>query len=121
MKKLILTAGICISSLLCVQAQQTTTSTTDQKVEKMMNSITTICHLTPDQVTKVKPIMVEFVNAVTANKEKFGADKDKLKAANEASRNARDTKLAAILSADQQKELAEKEKEMAAKQKGGSN
>lgn len=118
MKKIILTAGICLSSLFFVQAQQAA-QTTDQRVQGMMDKITAACHLTPDQITKVKPIMTDFVNAVTANKQKYGTDKDKLKTANAASKKERDTKLDGILNADQQKELAEKEKEMAAKQKGG--
>jgi hypothetical protein len=115
MKKLLLSAGIVLSSLFFAQAQQTAAPTADQQSEKMMTTLTSTCHLTPDQVTKAKPIITEFVNAILANRQKFGADKDKLKAANEASKKNRDTKLSAFLTADQQKELTAKESENKAK------
>jgi hypothetical protein len=122
MKKLLLTAGICLSALVFVQAQQTAVATTpDQQVEKMMTNLTTACKLSADQVTKAKPIVTEFVNAKIANKQKLGSDKDKMKAANQASMKAMNTKLNTVLNADQQKQLAAYEKEkMAEKQKGGA-
>lgn len=123
MKKLLLTFGIFFSALLGVQAQQTSAPTAAQQIEKIMKTLTATCNLTADQVTKAKPIITEFVNARIANKQKFGSDKEKLKEANEASKKARDTKLATVLTADQQKQLAAKEKEMATspKEKASGN
>ena len=115
MKKVLLSAGIVLSTLFFAQAQQTAAPNAEQQSEKMMTTLTSTCHLTPEQVTKAKPIITEFVNAVIANKQKFGTDKDKLKAANEASRKTRDTKLSAFLTADQQKQLTAKEGEVKAK------
>ncbi len=114
MKKLLLTAGIVLSSLFFAQAQQTAPSA-DQQIEKMMTNLTTTCHLTPEQVTKAKPIVTEFVNARIANKEKYGKDKEKFVEANKTGKATMNTKLNAILNAEQQKELAAKEKEMTEK------
>jgi hypothetical protein len=125
MKKLLLTAGICMTSLFFVQAQTTAPAsaaaaaplTAQQYSEKMMTAITATCHLTSDQAAKVKPVITEFVNSMLANKQKFGTDKDKLKAANQATKKERDTKLNGILSAEQQKQFAAKEAEMKANMK----
>ncbi len=111
MKKLILTAGICISSLLCVQAQQTvakvaTPPTASQQVDKALTNMTSTCKLTPEQVTKVKPILTEFVNARMANKQQYGSDKAKMKQANKANAAAMKSKLAKVLTPDQQTKWA---------------
>ena len=125
MKKLLLTAGICLCSLFFVQAQQavqqTAQPTADQQSEKMMTGLTKACGLSADQVTKAKPIVTKFVNARIANKQKLGTDKDKFKAANQESMKTMNTKLNAILNADQQKQLVAYEKEkMAEKQKANA-
>lgn len=116
MKKILLTAGICMLSFLGVQAQSTSTSgpTVDQRVDNMLKKLTTTCNLTPDQVTKAKPIVEEAIKAKMANKEQYGSDKAKLKAANQATLTAENTKMNAILNADQQAKLAALEKERAA-------
>jgi Spy/CpxP family protein refolding chaperone len=123
MKKIILTVGICVASLLSIQAQQTmkkSAPTIDQKVDKMMGILTSICNLTPDQVTKVKPIVTETVQATTANKQQYGSDKDKLKAANQATLKTERAKLNAILTPDQQAKLTTYQKERAEKRKAAS-
>lgn len=126
MKKTIITLGICLTGLLSVQAQQSSTSTSsapaptfDQKVDKLLSTLTSTCNLTPDQVTKAKPIVEETIKARMANKQKYGADKTQLKAANQATLAAENTKINAILNADQQAKLAafEKSKQDAAQKK----
>jgi hypothetical protein len=117
MKKLLLTAGICIASLLSVQAQKApmkAAPSADQQVDKMMKNMTAACNLTPDQVTKATPIVKEFVSARMANKKQFGSDKDKLKTANMASMKTMNGKLATVLNADQQQKWTAKEQEMQA-------
>jgi len=117
MKKIILTIGICIVSLLGAQAQQAATLTVDQKVNKMLTTLTSTCNLTPDQVTKAKPIIEETIKARMANRQQYGSDKDKLKAANQATMKAENAKMNAILNADQQVKLTAFEKQMAQKAK----
>jgi periplasmic protein CpxP/Spy len=114
MKKIILTAGICMATLFSLQAQQADTKAPlsfEQKVDKMMATLTSTCSLTPDQVTKVKPIVAETIKARMANKQAAGADKDKLKAADQASMKAENAKLDAILTPDQKAKLAAYEKQ----------
>lgn len=108
MKKIILTVGICIASFLGVQAQTIAKSapTFNQKVDKMLTTLTSTCNLTPDQVTKAKPIIVEAIKAKMANKQQYGSDKDKLRAANQATLKAENAKMNAILNTDQQAKLA---------------
>jgi len=114
MKKIILTLGICIVSLIGVQAQQSdakTAPTLDQRVDKMMTSLTSTCSLTPDQVTKLKPIVTEAISEKMANKQKYGSDKDKLKQANQALLKESNAKINAVLNADQQSKFAAFEQE----------
>jgi hypothetical protein len=127
MKRIILIAGICLVSLVGIQAQQTTAKTAptlDQKVDKMMKTLTATCNLTPDQVTKARPIVTETIKAHMANKQQYGSDKDKLKSANKATLAAENAKMNAILNADQQEKLADFEKQRQAaaqkKQAGGN-
>jgi len=127
MKRIILIAGICLVSLVGIQAQQTTAKTAptlDQKVDKMMKTLTATCNLTPDQVTKARPIVTETIKAHMANKQQYGSDKDKLKSANKATLATENAKMNAILNADQQEKLADFEKQRQAaaqkKQAGGN-
>ena len=118
MKRIFLTVVICIVSLFSIKAQQTDAKpapqTAAQQVNKMMHNLTTTCNLTPDQVKKIKPIITAAVNEGRANKQKYAADKDKMKEANEATLKATTVKLNAILTPDQQAKLAayEKQKKM---------
>jgi len=127
MKRIILIAGICLVSLVGIQAQQTTAKTAptlDQKVDKMMKTLTATCNLTPDQVTKARPIVTETIKAHMANKQQYGSDKDKLKSANKATLATENAKMNAILNADQQEKLADFEKQRQAaaqKKQAGSN
>ena len=127
MKRIILIAGICLVSIVGIQAQQTTAKTAptlDQKVDKMMKTLTATCNLTPDQVTKARPIVTETIKAHMANKQQYGSDKDKLKSANKATLATENAKMNAILNADQQEKLADFEKQRQAaaqkKQAGGN-
>lgn len=108
MKKIFLTTGICIISLLSVQAQQTTQQapTVEQRADKMMNALTSACSLTPEQAAKIKPIITEAINERIANKKQYGSDQDKLEAANKETMKEAHVKINAILTADQQSKLA---------------
>jgi hypothetical protein len=125
MKKTILTLGICFISLLSIQAQSSTSTsnppapTLDQKVDKLLSTLTSTCNLTPAQVTKARPIVEETIKARMANKQKYGSDKTQLRAANQATLAAENVKMNAILNADQQAKLSafEKSKEEAAQKR----
>jgi hypothetical protein len=117
MKKILLSAGICVISFLGVQAQETgakSAPTLEQKVDKMMKALTASCNLTPDQITKAKPIVEEAVKTKMANKQQYASDKTKLKAANQSALTTMNTKMNAMLNTDQQAKLAAFEKEKAA-------
>jgi hypothetical protein len=116
MKKVILTAGICIASFLGMQAQQVANGAQQKgqapspvlksvQVTRLMDNMTASCHLTADQVEKVKPIVSEFIDARNANMNKYGKDQAGFRAANQTSRAAMNTKLNAILNSDQQQQL----------------
>jgi hypothetical protein len=108
MKKIILIVGICVVGLLSVHAQQTAAKsglTFEQKVDKMMKSLTFACALTADQATKIKPIVEEAIKARMANKQKYSNDRDQLKKVNQADLQTENAKMNAILNADQQAKL----------------
>jgi len=109
MKKIILTAGICMVSLFYAQAQQANAKASipfDQKVNKMVGVLTATCKLSADQVAKVQPIIAQAMKEKMANREQYSTDKQKLKAANQATRKETNEKLDAILTPEQQSKLA---------------
>jgi hypothetical protein len=125
MRKVILTAGICIASLFGAQAQQVTgkndpaTSSVpgnkNEMVAKFITQITSACHLSTDQASEAKPMVEEFITSRMANKQKYGTDKASLKTANQASTETLNTKMKPILQADQMQLLVGFEKQQAAK------
>ncbi len=124
MKKVFLIAGICIVGLFGVQAQQApmkapAATSNEPQVDKMMKNITSACNLTPDQITKVKPLVVQFFNDRKANKEKYGSDQDKMKEANRANGQEMKTKINAILTPEQQQKWEAFQKQKDAEKKGG--
>jgi hypothetical protein len=100
MKKLILTLGIFFAAIVCLQAQQP--ASVDAEAGKMLNKLTEVCKLTPDQITKVKPIIKQFVTTREANKAKYATNKSELQEANKANKDVLDSKLKPILTEDQE-------------------
>jgi hypothetical protein len=98
MKKLILTFGIVLAGLFTAQAQE---QKTDNKADKVITEYTSVAQLTPDQVTKVKPMVESFIATKKANKEKYANDAEGMKTANKANRENLITQLSTVLSADQ--------------------
>ena len=96
MKKLILTFGIILASIFTMQAQERISQT-----DKVLNEYTSVAQLTPDQVTKVRPMIDVFYATRKDNKEKYVNDKDGLKAANKANRENFRAQLKTVLTADQ--------------------
>lgn len=112
MKKLILTFGVFLAGIFFVNAQDKT-----DKATKLMNNITKICSLTPDQVTKIKPITEGFIKTQEANKQQYANDPNGLTAANKASMKDYKTKLDAILTPEQEEKLKEANQARKAKMK----
>jgi Spy/CpxP family protein refolding chaperone len=116
MKKFILIAGIFLAGVFFANAQDKT----DAKATKLVNRITQICSLTPDQVTKVQPLAEEFIKAREANKQQYANDPDGLKNANKATTKSYKAKLDAIITPEQQQKLKEANEQRKAKMKNGS-
>ena len=125
MKKIYLTVGICIATLLGAHAQiamPKSASAEEQKTNQELSGIISACNLTPAQAAKAKPIVTGAVQSREANEKQYGSDKNKLKTANEATTKTEATQLGGILSADQKAKLTAYEQQEAAKMqgKGGS-
>jgi len=98
MKKLILTFGIFLAGILCVTAQ-------DKGTAKMVDHINQVCGLTPDQVSKVQPIVENYEKARKANKQQFANDPAGLKGANKSARENYKSQLKAVHTPDQQAKM----------------
>jgi hypothetical protein len=114
MKKLIVTFGIFLSGIVFVQAQSAGNDGTDKRVTTVMNGITTACHPSTDEMTKIKPFVLQFVQTKEANKQKFAGNPDGLKAANKSNYQQLNSNLKTVLTADQMTQLAEYTKQQRA-------
>src|ERR1039458_24128 len=96
MKNLMLTTGILLSGIICVQAQQkpgmgakqttTTTTTTTSTKSDFSGKMATACKLTPEQQTKVKPMTAAFMKGREEAKKQNAGNKDAMKTAMKANR-----------------------------------
>jgi hypothetical protein len=118
MKKLILTFGIVLAGLFTVQAQE---QKTDKQVDKVVTEYTSVAQLTPDQVTKVKPMVETFIATRKANKEKYANDAEGLKTANKANRENLISQLSTVLSADQIQKIKDHIKAQKQRSKASGN
>ncbi len=105
MKKLILTFGIILASIVTMQAQEKISPT-----DKVLNEYTSVAQLTPDQVTKVRPMFDAFYATRKDNKEKYANNEDGLKAANKANRQNLKAQLKTMLTADQIQKIEDYQK-----------
>ena len=101
MKKLLLTFGIFLAGIAFVNAQDKAAAATT----KMVDHITQVCNLTPDQVTKVQPMIASFVKTREANKQQYAGDKAGMQSANKTNRQNLKAQLQTVLTADQQAKL----------------
>ena len=113
MKKLLLAFGIILASVFSATAQNT-----DAQTKKMVGNLTQVCGLTPDQVSKITPIIKTFVETRAANMQKYSTDDAGRKAANKENRENMMNQLKTILSADQMTKLKEHMKEQHEKRAG---
>ncbi len=110
MKKLVLTFGIFLAGIFYVNAQ-------DKGTSKMMDHLTQVCQLTPDQVSRVQPIVENYEKAKKANKTQFANDPSSLKGANKTAKENYKNQLKAVLTPEQMEKL----KAANAQHKGGKN
>jgi len=115
MKKLILTFGIFLAGIVFVNAQDAAAN----KTTKVLNHITEVCGLTPDQVSKVQPVVADYVKTRMANKAQYASDAKRLKAANQAAGRNYQTQLKATLTPDQFQKLKEARAQHQANKQGG--
>jgi hypothetical protein len=122
MKKLILTFGIILAGLLTVNAQSGAVDGKSQ-TDKILNEYTSVANLTPDQVTKIRPLLENFYTTRKENKEKYASDREGLKTANKANRDNLKSQMDAILTADQVQKIDDynKAKKERNKEREGSN
>ncbi|HTB33160.1 MAG TPA: hypothetical protein VK808_14120 [Bacteroidia bacterium] len=102
MKKLFLTFGIFLAGMLFVNAQDKVTT----GATKLINKLTEVCSLTPDQAAKLQPVAESFVKAHKDNKQKYANDPAGLKTANKSVNSTYKSQLQAVLTPDQMKKFA---------------
>jgi len=118
MKKIFLTAGICVATLLGAHAQiamPKSASAEEQKINQELSRVISACNLTPAQAAKAKPIVTEAIQSREANEKQYSSDKNKLKTANETSMKTEISKLGGIMNADQKAKLTAYEQQQVAK------
>ena len=98
MKKFIVTFGIILAGICYVNAQ-------DKADSKMLDHLTQVCQLSPDQVSKVKPIIENYVSSRKANKQKYAGDKTAMKSADKALKENYKSQLKTVLTPDQMERL----------------
>jgi len=101
MKRLILTFSILLASLVMVNAQDKATA----KATKLVNHLTQVCGLTPDQVSKLQPIAESYIKTKEANKQQYANDPAGLKSANRTNNQNYKGQLNTVLTPDQQQKL----------------
>lgn len=101
MKKIILILGIILLGMSCNNEQKRI----DKMTNKLLTRISNACQLSSDQVTKIKPIAVNFIKTRKETKAKFENDQNALKNAMETGRNKFMDTLKSILSPDQYDKL----------------
>ncbi len=115
MKRLILTLGLIIAGIFCVNAQEKG----DKIANKMVSHLTQVCGLSDDQVAKVQPIVADFIKTRMANKQQYANDAAGLKAANKTNRENYKNQLKTVLTADQVEKLKADMKNRRGNKRGG--
>jgi periplasmic protein CpxP/Spy len=113
MKKLI--AGIllmagCFSAAQAQKPGEKKEMRGEKHQEKMLKEMTEKLTLTPDQQTKIKPILAETGEKMKANREKYKGNNKCMRQACFQARKATEEKIMAVLTPDQQKKFQEEKK-----------
>lgn len=112
MKKVIIGLGLILLAAGC--------SNDNKRETKIIANMNAACQLTPDQKSKVAPLIEDFLKVKRSNEDQYASDPAGLKKANEANRQDYLKKLQTVLSPEQYEEFqAYTAKQRAAKQKKG--
>lgn len=106
-----------LAGLMLVNAQDNTSA----KATKLINHISQICALTPDQVSKLQPIAENYIKAREANKQQYANDPAGLKSANRTNNQNYKAQLKTILTPEQQQKLKDYMAQQRANRKAGSS
>lgn len=105
MKKLILTFGIILASVVGMQAQQAT-EVVQKRTAAMVSQMTAAAHLTPEQANKITPFVQQFVQTRFENRQKFANDANGMQTANKAGKEQLKSNLKTVLSDEQMNQLS---------------
>jgi predicted component of type VI protein secretion system len=96
-KKIILAFAIILVGIGCSSEQ----SKVEKAASKLVDKLNTACQLTPDETTRIKPLVKKFIETRRENTDKYASQQEALKLANETNRTNLIDSLKAILSPDQ--------------------
>ncbi len=105
MKKIILILAIVLTGIFSVNAQDQSSPT-----DRIIAQYTNVAQLTPEQVTKTRPMFDSFVATRKANKEKYANNPEGLKTANQTNKENLKAQLKTVLTAEQMEKIEEYQK-----------
>jgi len=116
MKKIILAFAIIVFGIACNSGKE---KKEENRAAKIIAKMTTVCQLTPDQASKVQPILETFIKTKVDNKDKYASDQEALRKADSVNRRHYMDTLKTILSPDQIEKLKTLKMQKPNQQKGG--
>lgn len=114
MKKIILVLGIIVLAIGCNSEQKRMNKIST----KLLTRITNVCQLNPDQVTKITPIVENFVKLRKETKEKYQNDQEAFRNAMELNRGKFIDTIKTIITPDQFEKLKTSFQQQKEKQTG---
>jgi hypothetical protein len=123
MKKYISIAVAFLIGVITLNAQNAPHAVVsqDKQVTRLMAELQQACQLTPEQATKVQPIVQSFVNTRAANRQQYGSDKTSLHTANQSNMKNFKASLSTVLSADQMNAYEQYKKQRKGMKRGGES
>jgi hypothetical protein len=114
MKRLILVSAILLIAIFHVNAQKRA----EAKANYMVDHISQVCTLSPDQAEKLYPVAENYIQTRKANKQQYANDPETLKNANKTATINYRTQLKTILSREQMEKLKAYNTQQRANRKG---
>lgn len=112
MKKIIATLLLVAGSFAVTMAQQPHKKQGERQAnpEKMLEKMTATLSLTPDQQSKIKPILTDAQKTMKSNREKYKGKRKCMAQARYQTRKATEEKIMAVLTPEQQIKFNEEKK-----------
>jgi protein CpxP len=104
-------AVVAVTALLLLCATQTFSQIDSARTLKRLEDLQTALSLTPDQTTKLKPILFDAQAQGRKIREEYGDDREGARDAMREQMPKTDSKIEALLTADQKKKYEEYKKE----------